>query len=99
MNKKIYSVSELSFFIKNIFEQNAVLSNLWVRGEITNFKKHSSGHLYFSLKDQNSNMRVVMFKGRAGSLQFTPRDGLDCLVRGYILFILKRLLCSFTPKK
>jgi exodeoxyribonuclease VII large subunit len=84
MNKKIYSVSELSFFIKNIFEQNAVLSNLWVRGEITNFKKHSSGHLYFSLKDQNSNMRVVMFKGRAGSLQFTPRDGLDCLVRGYI---------------
>lgn len=84
MNKKIYSVSELSFFIKNIFEQNAVLSNLWVRGEITNFKKHSSGHLYFSLKDQNSNMRVVMFKGCAGSLQFTPRDGLDCLVRGYI---------------
>jgi len=84
MNKKIYSVSELSAFIKSLFEQNAILSNLWVRGEITNFKKHTSGHLYFSLKDQNSNLRVVMFKGRAGSLQFTPRDGLDCLVRGYI---------------
>jgi exodeoxyribonuclease VII large subunit len=95
MNKKIYSVSELSAFIKNLFEQNAVLSNLWVRGEITNFKKHTSGHLYFSLKDQNSNLRVVMFKGRAGSLQFTPRDGLDCLVRGYVSIYPKETSLQF----
>ncbi|MDD2432087.1 MAG: exodeoxyribonuclease VII large subunit [Clostridia bacterium] len=84
MNKKIYSISELSSFIKRIMDNHPVLSSLWVKGEITNFKHHSSGHLYFSLKDEKSNVRAVMFRSRAQKLNFKPRDGLDCLVRGYI---------------
>ena len=50
MNKKIYSINELSLLIKGIMDNHPVLSALWVRGEITNFKRHSSGHLYFFLK-------------------------------------------------
>lgn len=95
MNKKIYAVSELSLFIKNLVDQNEVLSGLWVRGEITNFKKHSSGHLYFSLKDPNSNIRVVMFRGRAGTLKFIPRDGLDCMVKGYVSLYPKETSLQF----
>ncbi len=95
MNKKIYSVSELSALIKRIFDQHSILSGLWVRGEITNFKRHSSGHLYFSLKDQTSVIRAVMFKGRASSLKFTPRDGLDCLLRGYVSLYPKETSLQF----
>ncbi|MDD2400695.1 MAG: exodeoxyribonuclease VII large subunit [Clostridia bacterium] len=84
MNKKIYSVSEMSKIVQETMDDHPILSSLWVRGEIANFKCHSSGHLYFSLKDQNSNVRAVMFKSRALKLNFKPKDGLDCLVRGYV---------------
>ena len=84
MNNKIFKVSELSAFIKRLLDNHPVLSSVWVRGEIANFKHHSSGHLYFSLKDEQSNVRVVMFRSRARNLNFKPENGLDCLVRGYI---------------
>ncbi|HHX96444.1 MAG TPA: exodeoxyribonuclease VII large subunit [Clostridia bacterium] len=84
MNNKIFKVSELSAFIKHLLDNHPVLSSVWVRGEIANFKHHSSGHLYFSLKDEQSNVRVVMFRSRARNLNFKPENGLDCLVRGYI---------------
>jgi len=95
MNKKIYSVGELSVFIKGIMDNHPVLSGIWVRGEITNFKHHNSGHFYFSLKDQQSNIRAVMFKSRAMKLKFMPRDGLDCLVRGYISLYPKETSLQF----
>ncbi|MGI6144179.1 MAG: exodeoxyribonuclease VII large subunit [Clostridia bacterium] len=95
MNKKIYSINELSLLIKGIMDNHPVLSALWVRGEITNFKRHSSGHLYFSLKDEHSNIRAVMFRSRAMKLKFMPRDGLDCLVRGYISLYPKETSLQF----
>ncbi|MDD2211420.1 MAG: exodeoxyribonuclease VII large subunit, partial [Clostridia bacterium] len=95
MNKKIYSISELSLLLKGIMDNHPVLSGLWVRGEMTNFKHHSSGHLYFSLKDQQSAVRAVMFKSRASKLNFKPRDGLDCLVRGYISLYPKETSLQF----
>lgn len=95
MNKKIYSISELSLLIKGIMDNHPVLSGLWVRGEITNFKHHNSGHFYFSLKDQQSNIRAVMFKSRTIKLKFKPRDGLDCLVRGYISLYPKETSLQF----
>jgi len=95
MNKKIYSINELSILIKGIMDNHAVLSGLWVRGEITNFKHHNSGHFYFSLKDEQSNIRAVMFRSRAMKLKFMPRDGLDCLVRGYISLYPKETSLQF----
>lgn len=85
MNKrKILSVSEVSSIIQSTLEDNVVLSDLWIRGEISNFKKHTAGHLYFSIKDENSNIRAVMFKSRAWRINFTPQNGMDCLLRGYV---------------
>lgn len=85
MNKrKILSVSEVSNIIQNTLEDNVVLSNLWINGEISNFKKHTAGHLYFSVKDEKSNIRAVMFKSRACRMNFSPQNGMDCLLRGYV---------------
>ena len=95
MNKKIYSINELSLLIKGVMDNHPVFSGLWVRGEITNFKHHNSGHFYFSLKDEQSNIRAVMFRSRAMKLKFMPRDGLDCLVRGYISLYPKETSLQF----
>jgi len=81
---KIYTVSELSNIVVRILEDNQLLSNIWVRGEVSNFKKHTSGHLYLSLKDGQSSIKAVMFKSRAWTLNFAPSDGMDCLFRGYV---------------
>jgi len=55
-----------------------------IKGEISNFKNHSSGHLYFSLKDESSNIKCVMFKGQTLSLKFKPEDGMKVIISGYI---------------
>lgn len=81
---KIYTVSELTKHVLRLLEDNEHLSNVWVRGEISNFKKHTSGHLYLSLKDKQTSLKAVMFKSRAWTLNFSPKDGMDCLFRGYI---------------
>lgn len=81
---KILTVTHLASLIKDALDGKPELAGLWVRGEISNFKKHTAGHLYFSLKDNNSSIRAVMFKSRTSTLNFLPKDGMDCLVRGYI---------------
>ena len=78
------SVTQLSALIQNALNNEPLLKSLWVRGEITNFKRHGSGHLYFSLKDKETNIRAVMFKGHADKLKFRPEDGQDCFFRGYV---------------
>ncbi len=81
---KIISVTQLTGYIKEKLESDLVLSNVWVRGEISNFKHHSSGHMYFTLKDQASALRCVMFKSRNSSLAFLPQDGMAVIARGYV---------------
>ncbi|MDX9872090.1 MAG: exodeoxyribonuclease VII large subunit [Clostridia bacterium] len=81
---KIMTVSELSALVKKTMDEKTELANVWIRGEISNFKKHAAGHLYFSLKDDRSSIRAVMFKSRSVSLNFFPQDGMDCLVKGYV---------------
>jgi len=81
---KIFTVSEVSKLILKILDDHPLLGNIWVRGEISNFKKHTSGHLYFSLKDEQSSIKAVMFRSRAWTLNFSPQNGMDCLLRGYI---------------
>lgn len=73
------SVSELNRSIKGILESQ--YSMVWVQGEISNFKAHSSGHFYFSLKDSSSQINAVMFRGFNQKLKFKPEDGMEVLVR------------------
>jgi len=81
---KIYTVSRITKYIKNLFENDYNLQNVWILGEISNFKLHSSGHMYFVLKDQESQIKGVMFKGNNLSLRFMPQDGMKVKVRGDI---------------
>lgn len=81
---KIYSVSRITKYIKNLFENDYNLQDIWILGEISNFKLHSSGHMYFVLKDQESQIKGVMFKGNNLSLRFMPQDGMKVKVRGDI---------------
>lgn len=80
----IISVRELNIYIKNKFAGDDFLSNLWIRGEISNFINHSSGHLYFTLKDEASKIKGVMFLSNARSLNFMPQNGLKVIARGYV---------------
>lgn len=81
---KIHTVSEVTERIKYILQSDEGLFQIWVRGEISNCKIHSSGHLYFSLKDEAARLRCVMFRGAARLLRFTPSDGMAVLVLGSI---------------
>jgi len=81
---KIYTVSRITKYIKNLFENDYNLQDIWILGEISNFKLHSSGHMYFVLKDQESQIKGVMFKGNSLSLRFMPQDGMKVKVRGDI---------------
>ena len=80
----ILSVSEVNKYLKGIISKDVLLSNLWVRGEISNIKQHSSGHVYFTLKDENSLIKCVMFKSYAAGLAFLPENGMRVLVKGYV---------------
>ena len=84
MEEKSLSVSELNKYISAIFSFDEVLSDVHVSGEISNFKRHSSGHLYFSIKDDTSKISCVMFKNDAAKLSFSPIDGSFVLIRGRV---------------
>lgn len=78
------TVTELNKYIKDLFSRDLVLSGLWVKGEISNFKYHYTGHLYFTLKDDKSLIKCVMFKSHASILKFMPEDGMKVIIRGYM---------------
>lgn len=80
--EKILSVGELTRHIKHLLLGDPLLTDLWVRGEISNFTHHSSGHMYFTLKDEVAAVRCVMFRGDNRALAFAPEDGLKVVARG-----------------
>ncbi|QCX32694.1 exodeoxyribonuclease VII large subunit [Caloramator sp. E03] len=84
MNKKPFTVSTLTEYIKDIIENDIELCNVTVTGEISNFKFHSSGHMYFTLKDEEAKIKCVMFKGYNQFLKFMPEDGMNVIITGYI---------------
>ncbi len=81
MERTIINVGTLNEYVKRLLESDPVLSDLWVRGEVSNFKAHYSGHLYLTLKDEKGVLKAVMFKSSASSLSFMPKDGMKVLVR------------------
>lgn len=81
---KPLKVSEVNSYIKSIFQGDMLLSNIEVEGEISNIKRHFSGHLYFSLKDEDSMLKCVMFKYSAKSLSMDLADGQKIIAKGYV---------------
>ena len=77
---KILTVSKLTDYIQQKLQGDSNLINIWVRGEISNYTKHGSGHLYFILKDESSQIKCVMFNSSASSLKFEPEHGMKVLV-------------------
>lgn len=80
----VYSVTEVTRLIKDKLESDPHLAGVWVRGEIGTCKQHSSGHLYFTLKDKDSSLRCVMFRSFGQRLRFSPSSGLNVLAFGEI---------------
>lgn len=78
------TVSRVNNYIKRLIDSKPVLNNIWVKGEISNYKRHSSGHIYLTLKDENSVLKAVMFRGAAQSLDFEPKDGTMVIAHGRI---------------
>jgi exodeoxyribonuclease VII large subunit len=83
-NDQIFTISALNKYIKRTFDNDEILQNIWIKGEISNFKKHSRGHMYFTIKDDHSKIQAVMFAGNNRFLKFIPEDGMKTLVRGNV---------------
>ena len=84
MNPEYITISELNHYIKGVMDDNIFLNKVYLKGEISNFKAHTRGHLYFTLKDEGSRLNAVMFSYQANSLKFEPADGMKVLVCGKI---------------
>ncbi len=84
MEPKYIKISDLNRYIKAKFDIDDHLKKVYLKGEISNFKNHTRGHLYFTLKDETSRIAAVMFSGNARNLNFTPEDGMNVLVSGRV---------------
>ncbi len=84
MDYKAITVTDLNKYIKDKVASDEYLNNVLVKGEISNFKNHYTGHLYFTLKDDNSLIKCIMFKSFAERLKFTPKDGMKVMVFGTV---------------
>lgn len=84
MKPEPISVSQLNKYIKNKVDQDEYLNNVLIKGEISNFKHHYTGHMYFTLKDNNSLIKCIMFKSYTPHLNFVPKDGMSVIVLGTV---------------
>ena len=84
MMRNVYSVGQVNAYIKNMFTQDFMLNRIYVKGEVSNCKYHTSGHIYFSLKDESGMIACIMFAGQRGGLPFRMREGQQVIVLGNI---------------
>jgi exodeoxyribonuclease VII large subunit len=82
--KNVFSVSQVNSYIKNLFVQDYVLNDIWIKGEISNYKVHSSGHVYFTLKDGQGSISCVLFSRYREMMSFSLEDGMNIIARGYV---------------
>ena len=80
----IYSIRQVNRYISNMFTQDFMLNRIYVKGEVSNCKYHTSGHIYFSLKDDSGSLACVMFAGSRKGLQFHLQNGQSVIVLGSI---------------
>lgn len=86
---KVLTVSEVNGYIKRIIDNDFILKNTNIKGEISNLKIHSSGHMYFTLKDDNGKINVVMFSNKVETLNFIPENGMNIIIKGKISVYIK----------
>ena len=87
-NNVVFTVAELNEYIKNMLETDRTLGNIYVKGEISNFTNHKTGHFYFTVKDEKSVLKAVMFNG-SSKLKFMPENGMKVIVHGRISLFLR----------
>ncbi len=84
MEQNVYTVKQVNAYIKNMFTQDYMLARIYVKGEVSNCKYHTSGHIYFSLKDESGTIACVMFAGQRGGLSFRMEEGQQVIVFGSV---------------
>ena len=84
MTRNVYTVKQVNSYIKNMFTQDYMLNRIYVKGEVSNCKYHTSGHIYFSLKDESGTIACVMFAGQRGGLSFHMSEGQQVIVLGSV---------------
>ena len=84
MTRNVYTVKQVNAYIKNMFTQDYMLNRIYVKGEVSNCKYHTSGHIYFSLKDESGTIACVMFAGQQGGLSFRMSEGQQIVVLGSV---------------
>ena len=84
MARNVYTVKQVNSYIKNMFTKDFMLNRIYVKGEVSNCKYHTSGHIYFSLKDESGTIACVMFAGQRGGLSFHMREGQQIIVLGSV---------------
>ncbi|MEG0388158.1 MAG: exodeoxyribonuclease VII large subunit, partial [Niameybacter sp.] len=82
MKRKIVAVSEINRYVSRLLEEDYLLSDVWLSGEVSNCKYHQSGHIYFTIKDPFGSLSAVMFSKDAATLDFVLKEGLKVYVRG-----------------
>jgi len=84
MSNKIYTITELNNYIKRLLDSDYELAGIYVKGELSNYKKYPSGHHYFTMKDAEGALKCVMFKGNTGKLRFNPENGMSVIALGKV---------------
>ena len=84
LNHEYITISKINQYIKLMFDSDNALQRVYLKGEISNFKRHTSGHLYLTLKDEESRISAIMFRSAAAHLTFQPEDGMNVLVTGRV---------------
>ena len=84
MNDKYITVTQLTRYIKYKIDNDGNLNEVFLKGEISNFKAHSRGHFYFTLKDEGSRINAIMFASETHKLKFVPQEGMKVLVTGKV---------------
>ena len=84
MRQNVYSVGQVNTYIKNMFGQDYLLNRLYVKGEVSNCKYHTSGHVYFSLKDETGAIACVMFASQRSNMKFRLAEGQKVIVLGSV---------------
>ena len=82
--RNVYSVKQVNAYIKNMFTQDFMLNRIYIKGEVSNCKYHTSGHIYFSLKDESGSIACIMFTGQRSGLAFKMQDGQQVIVLGNV---------------
>jgi len=84
LSEKIFTISDLNNYIKNLLDTDEVLAGIYVKGELSNYKTYPSGHHYFTMKDAEGTLKCVMFKGSAVKLRFKPENGMSVIAFGRV---------------